>query len=130
MKNRSAKEGRFEPRSQLANKTRLWMRLIKHELAILMFLFAVASPAIAAQRPPLVIAAASLQESLTAAAKQWAALGHPEPIISFAASSALARQIEAGAPADLFISADQRWMDELPQRNLLLPGRRSILLAN
>ena len=47
-----------------------------------------------AQRPPLVLAAASLQESLTAAADAWAKKGHIKPTISFAASSALARQVE------------------------------------
>ena len=46
-----------------------------------------------AARGPVVLAAASLQESMTAAAKAWAAKGHPEPVLSFAASSALARQV-------------------------------------
>jgi molybdate transport system substrate-binding protein len=62
-------------------------------------------------RPPIVLAAASLQESLTKAADVWAAKGHVRPVLSFAASSALARQIVNGAPADLFISADEDWMD-------------------
>ena len=57
----------------------------------------VATGADAAQRAaPLVLAAASLQESMTAAADAWAAKGHVRPTISFAASSALARQVEAG----------------------------------
>lgn len=73
-------------------------------LALFILLVAVA-PAVA--KPPLVLAAASLQESLNAAADAWAAKGYPRPILSFAASSALARQVEAGAPADLFISADE-----------------------
>ena len=64
------------------------------------------TPVAAAPTPPLVLAAASLQESMTAAADAWAAKGHVKPVISFAASSALARQVEAGAPADLFVSAD------------------------
>jgi molybdate transport system substrate-binding protein len=81
-------------------------------------------------RAPLVLAAASLQESLDAAADRWAALGHPRPVISFAASSALARQIEAGAPADLFVSADEEWMDALAAKRLIVPGTRADLVGN
>ncbi|MDE1915703.1 MAG: molybdate ABC transporter substrate-binding protein [Sphingomonadales bacterium] len=89
------------------------------------------SPALAASGPrPVVLAAASLQESLNAAANAWAAQGHPRPVLSFAASSTLARQVEAGAPADLFISADQTWMDELDKRQLLRAGTRADLLTN
>lgn len=81
-------------------------------------------------RPPLVLAAASLQESMSAAADAWARLGNPRPVISFAASSALARQAEAGAPADLFASADEEWMDELDRRGLIAPGTRADLVGN
>lgn len=69
-------------------------------------LFTAMSSGVVMAQPPLVLAAASLQESLTAAAEAWAARGHGHPVLSFAASSALARQIGAGASADLFISAD------------------------
>lgn len=79
---------------------------------------------------PLVLAAASLQESINAAADAWAKRGHPRPIISFAASSVLARQVAAGAPADLFISADQEWMDDLQRRRLVVPGTRANLVGN
>lgn len=79
---------------------------------------------------PLVLAAASLQESLTAAADAWVARHHPRPVLAFAASSALARQAEAGAPADLFISADVQWMDYLAERQLLAPGTRVLFLVN
>lgn len=79
---------------------------------------------------PLVLAAASLQESLTAAADAWERAGHRRPVISFAASSTLARQIAAGAPADLFFSADEEWMDDLARRNLLVPDTRSDVLGN
>jgi molybdate transport system substrate-binding protein len=89
-----------------------------------------AAPARAMQRPPLVLAAASLQESMNAAADAWAARGHPRPVLSFAASSALARQIAAGAPADLFVSADEPWMDDLQKRGLLVPGTRAAFLGN
>ena len=51
-------------------------------------------------------------------------------IISYGASNALAKQIEAGAPADLFISADLDWMDYLDQRHLLAPGTRASLSRN
>jgi molybdate transport system substrate-binding protein len=79
---------------------------------------------------PLVLAAASMQESLNAAADSWAAAGHPRPVLSFAASSALARQIVAGGPADLFISADEEWMDDVQRRGLLAPRSRTNLVAN
>ena len=82
------------------------------------------------RKGPLVLAAASLQESMTAAADAWAKRGHPRPVVSFAASSALARQVEAGAAADLFVSADEAWMDELAQRNLIVPASRATFLRN
>jgi molybdate transport system substrate-binding protein len=81
-------------------------------------------------KAPLVLAAASLQESLTAAADQWVKRGHAKPTISFAASSALARQIDAGAPADLFISADEPWMDDVQKNGHVAPGTRISFLAN
>jgi molybdate transport system substrate-binding protein len=90
---------------------------------------ALATPA-AAQRAPLVLAAASLQESMTAAAAAWAKQGHPKPIISFAASSALARQVASGAPADLFVSADEDWMNDLAAKNLIVASTRVTFLGN
>jgi molybdate transport system substrate-binding protein len=90
-----------------------------------------AAPSAYAQaRPPLVLAAASLQESLTAAADAWAKQGHVKPTISFAASSALARQVEAGAPADLFVSADEDWMNALARKNLIVARTRVTFLGN
>ncbi|WP_338426496.1 molybdate ABC transporter substrate-binding protein [Sphingopyxis kveilinensis] len=86
--------------------------------------------ATAEARGPVVLAAASLQESLTNAANAWAAKGHPRPVLSFAASSALARQIIAGAPADLFISADASWMDAIAKAGRLRAGTRATLLGN
>ena len=89
-----------------------------------------AVPALAQPRPPLVLAAASLQEALNAAADAWAAKGHPRPILSFAASSALARQVVAGAPADLFLSADEAWMDQLAAAGRIRPGTRQDFAGN
>jgi molybdate transport system substrate-binding protein len=88
------------------------------------------APALAEPKAALVLAAASLQESLTEAATAYAAQGHPKPVISFAASSALARQIDAGGPADMFISADEPWMDFLANKRLILKGTRTSFLTN
>lgn len=89
-----------------------------------------ALPARAENTAPVVLAAASLQEALSEAADAWAKQRHPRPVLSFAGSSALARQIEAGAPADLFISADEAWMDHLEQRSLLASGSRRVIAGN
>lgn len=79
---------------------------------------------------PVVLAAASLQEALEAVAKEWTGQGYPAPVLSFAATSALARQIESGAPADVFISADEKWMDEVEAKGLVRGGSRTDLLGN
>lgn len=107
------------------------MRIDRREFLIGLAATAVLGPrAFAAQRVPLVLAAASLQESMNAAADAWARLGHARPVISFAASSALARQIAAGAAADLFVSADEPWMDDVQKRGLIVPGTRADLVGN
>jgi molybdate transport system substrate-binding protein len=79
---------------------------------------------------PMVVAASSLQEALTEAAIAYERTGHPRPVLAFAASSALARQIASGAPADLFVSADEEWMDELAKRHLIRPASRSDIATN
>lgn len=77
-----------------------------------------------------VFAAASLKNALDEAGRQYEQRSGNKVINSYAASSALARQIENGAPADLFISADTDWMDHVEKRNLLKPGTRINLLRN
>lgn len=84
----------------------------------------------AADEGPTVFAAASLKNALDAVASDWQAETGKKPVISFAATSALAKQIEQGAEADIFISADQAWMDYLAERNLIAPGSRFDLLSN
>ncbi|GEN99021.1 molybdate ABC transporter substrate-binding protein [Novosphingobium sediminis] len=107
------------------------LRRLRQGLAFcLLLLTALAAPVHAQARGPLVLAASSLQEALTAAADGWARKGHPRPVLSFAASSALARQIAAKAPADLFFSADQEWMDYIAARNLIVSSTRADLLTN
>jgi molybdate transport system substrate-binding protein len=78
---------------------------------------------------PVVLAASSLQDALTEVADAWEEQGHPKPVLSFAASSALARQVESGAPADIFISADEEWMDTLAEGGFV-KGERADLLSN
>ena len=63
-----------------------------------------------------VFAAASLKEALDDQAKQFEATTGNKVIVSYAGSNTLAKQIESGAPADVFISADLDWMDYLDQR--------------
>lgn len=101
-------------------------------LAALVLLLAALLPiaARAQTRAPLVLAAASMQEALSDAADTWARRGHARPTLSFAASSALARQAAAGAPADIFVSADAEWMDDLAKRGLVVPGTRGVLAGN
>lgn len=91
----------------------------------------IASPAFAQQAKPLVVfAAASLQTALSAAAAEWKAQSSTPVMFSYAASSALARQLESGAPADLFASADVEWMDWAQTRSLIKPGTKRVLLGN
>lgn len=73
----------------------------------------------AEERGPVVLAASSMQEALGAAADDWAAHGHPRPVLSFASSSAVARQVSEGAPADLVVTSDDRWMRWLEERDAL-----------
>ncbi|WP_376087170.1 molybdate ABC transporter substrate-binding protein [Roseomonas sp. CCTCC AB2023176] len=95
----------------------------------LLFPLLAATPA-RAQEPVTVFAAASLTDALRDLSRQWEGRGNPAPRLSFAASSALARQIEQGAPADLFMSADEPWADYLQQRNLLAESTRTSPLGN
>jgi molybdate transport system substrate-binding protein len=110
------------------------MRLPFHTAA-----FAIAF-ALAATLPPssagaesesvVVFAAASLKNALDEIATGWTAKSGVTVKTSYAASSALAKQIEEGAPADLFISADLDWMDYVEKKNLLKAGTRGNLLGN
>jgi len=89
-------------------------------------------PALAqAQDSVVVFAAASLKNALDEIAATWSKdTGKPAPRISYAASSALAKQMEQGAPADLFISADLDWMDYVAGKNLIKADTRFNLLGN
>ena len=88
-----------------------------------------AAPA-AAQETITVYAAASLKNALDDVDAAFTKATGVKVTASYEASSALARQIEAGAPADVFISADLRWMDYLAGKNLINPATRVNLLGN
>ena len=80
--------------------------------------------------PLLVFAAASLADVIDEIGGAFTAQTGTEVRASYAASSVLAKQIEAGAPADVFLAADVEWMDYLEKRGLLKRGSRHDLLGN
>jgi molybdate transport system substrate-binding protein len=98
--------------------------------AVLLAGLVVLAPAAQAAETATVFAAASLKNALDNAGKAFTAQSGIELKASYAASSALARQIESGAPADLFASADLEWMDYLTKKNLIRPESRVNLLGN
>jgi molybdate transport system substrate-binding protein len=77
-----------------------------------------------------VFAAASLTDALEEIAARYEKGGGDRIVLNLGASSTLARQIQEGAPADLFLSADEEKMDGLAKRKLLLPGTRKSVLSN
>jgi molybdate transport system substrate-binding protein len=87
-------------------------------------------PAPAQAQKLFVFAAASLKDALDEANAIYQREKGQDTATSYAASSTLAKQIEAAAPADVFISADLDWMDYLAKRNLIKPETRANLLGN
>ncbi len=77
-----------------------------------------------------VFAAASLTEAFKDISAAWTDAGHKPLRLSFGASSTLARQIEQGAPANIFASADEKWMDYLAGKNAIATDTRKTLLGN
>lgn len=106
------------------------MRHLLRAALIAISITALALPPAARAQDLLVFAAASLKNALDEINAGQSIVPPANVKISYAASSALAKQIEAGAPADLFLSADLDWMDYVEQKRLLKPGTRSTLLGN
>lgn len=79
---------------------------------------------------PTLFAAVSMKDVLEEIVRNYAADTGTRVLTAFASSSALARQIEQGAPADLFVSADDAWMDYLAQRDRIDVSTRVVLAAN
>ncbi|MXN65232.1 molybdate ABC transporter substrate-binding protein [Stappia sp. GBMRC 2046] len=88
--------------------------------AVFALALALASPADAAERLTI-FAAASLKDALEAAGKAYARETGTEVVYSFAGTASIARQVEAGAPADLFFSADELWMDHVRHAGAVVP---------
>ena len=84
----------------------------------------------ATAKAPLEFAAASLKDALDAVNAAWLKDSGKEAVPSYAASSALAKQIEQGAPADIFISADEDWMNYLADKKQIKADTRFDLLGN
>jgi molybdate transport system substrate-binding protein len=103
----------------------------RRELLALVAAAAPLAPARAQAGGLVIFAAASLKNALDEIAAEWTKeTGKPAPRISYAASPALAKQIEQGAPADLFISADIDWMDSVEKKDLIKKDTRINLLGN
>lgn len=99
-------------------------------LAAATALCVLSAPAAGATEGVTVFAAASLKTALDAVSAAWTAQTQKTARISYAASSSLAKQIEQGAPADLFFSADLDWMEFLGQRQLIDTASVTALLGN
>lgn len=98
--------------------------------ALFAFALAALAPQPALAQPLRVFAASSLTDALSEAGRAYAAAGHPAPVFNFASSSVLARQIDQGARADIFVSADEPWMDYLAERRLIDVSTRVSFLSN
>ena len=84
----------------------------------------------ASERPITIFAAASLQNAITELAQNYTDETGIKVHFSVAGTSTLARQIQHGAPADIFISANKSWVDHLLNRNLLDPNSVSVIAEN
>jgi molybdate transport system substrate-binding protein len=89
-----------------------------------------AQPAAAQDKTITVFAAASMKNALDDVSAAYTKTTGTKVAASYAASSALARQIEQGAPADIFMSADLKWMDFLQEKKAIRPETRVSLLGN
>lgn len=96
----------------------------------LTFTFPLTTPLKAQDQPIVVFAAASLKNALDQIAAEWMKESGNRVKFSYAASGVLAKQVENGAPADIFISADLRWMDYVADKKLVKTGTRVNIASN
>jgi molybdate transport system substrate-binding protein len=122
---------RFDPDASPTPVRRRRRTAMLTRLFVALFVaFAAAPPAVAAPDNLTVFAAASLRNALGDADAAFTKATGVKVTASYAASSALAKQIEQGAPADVFVSADLPWMDYAAAHKLIVPGTRIDLLGN
>jgi molybdate transport system substrate-binding protein len=109
----------------------LALRALLHGALLGVVLAFIGAPARAEAGAPItVFAAASMTDVLNALAAEYKTKTGHNVRFSFAASSTLARQLEAGAPADMFVSADTDWIDYVANRNLIDASTRRNLIGN
>lgn len=99
-------------------------------MRVLLILCVLLAPVAARAQDVTMFAAASLTDAMKDVSAEWAKAGHKPIRLSFGASSTLARQIEQGAPANLFASADLRWMNYLVEKGLIATDTKKELLGN
>jgi len=99
-------------------------------LAVAVLLIGAAPPARAPQEAVLVFAAASMKGALDEVGAIVTQRTGVAMKVSYAATSTLAKQIEEGAPADIFVSADEQWMDYVAERKLIVPASRVNVVSN
>ncbi len=104
--------------------------LLHRVIGFLLLFLIVFNTSAKAQGELTVFAAASLTNAISEIAKIYTETTNIPVQLSFASSSTLARQIEAGAPADVFLSANPQWMDYLEKRGLVQPGSRVNVIGN
>jgi molybdate transport system substrate-binding protein len=88
------------------------------------------TPLVARTQELTVFAAASLTDAMKDVSAQWSQAGHQPLRMPSGSSSTLARQIVEAAPVKVFASADQKWIDYLAEKNLIVPDTRKDLLGN
>jgi len=118
-----------DPSKQRVARTGIW-RPILRAATVAILLAASGLPAQAQFHDVLVFAPASLRNALDEANNLFLFENGSGVKVSYGASSALAKQIESGAPADVFISADNDWMDYVAERKLIKPDTREKFLGN
>lgn len=112
-------------------ENRSWSKPVVALLGLWLGFAAVSPTASAASAEKIIVfAAASLKNALDNANAAYAAQSGKQVTVSYAASSALAKQIEGGAPADIFISADTDWMAYIGKKDLIKPDTQVNLLGN
>jgi molybdate transport system substrate-binding protein len=96
----------------------------------LLILCILLAPLTAQAQGLMVFAAASLTDAMKDLSVKWASMGHPALRLNFDGSSKLAHEIEQGAQANIFASADEKWMDYLVGKKLIAADARKVLFGN